>query len=167
MKTCPNCSHEFKVPAFKLWSGRCPQCDHGMTHATRREDREHLQRPVATSEEFAEFLKYADDLAAMRLRGDEVGQLMAIFIFGGFLWLFGIGFRLIEFVYGVFYAVCVGVTFASAFWWKLRSRCPRCKGKFGHPVSIRISTFGFGARSVVLGPLKFARPAWGVSPMRK
>jgi hypothetical protein len=117
-----------------------------MTHSTRREDREQLQRPVATSEEFAEFLKYADDLAAMRLRGDEVRQLMAIFMVGGFLWAFGIGFRLIEFAYGVFYLVCVGVTFVSILWWKLRSRCPRCKGKFGHPVSIRISTFGFGVR---------------------
>lgn len=24
LKTCPHCSHEFAVPAFQLWSSRCP-----------------------------------------------------------------------------------------------------------------------------------------------
>ena len=145
MKTCPNCSHTFNVPTFQLWSGRCPQCDYGMTQSTRREDREYLQRPIAISEEFAEFLKYADDLAAMRLRGDEAGQLAAILGVGGFLWAFGMGFRLVEFEFGIFYAVCVGVTFISIFWWKLRSCCPRCKQTYGRPVTFRFRISGIAA----------------------
>jgi len=146
MKTCPNCTHELTVPAFQLWSGRCPQCDYGMTNSTRGEDRRNLQRPRATSEDFAEFLKYVDDLTVMRFRSDEVGQLGALFMVGGFLWAYGIGFRLVAFEFGLFYAVCVGLTFVSMFWWKLRSRCPRCGQKFGQPITIRIRLFGFGMR---------------------
>lgn len=146
MKTCRNCAHEFHVPAFQLWSGRCPECGHGMTISTREEDNQNRSRPVATSTEFADFLKYADDLAAMRLRGDEVCQLGAIFMVGGVLWAFGMGFRLVEFEFGLFYAVCVGLTFVSIFRWKLRSRCPRCTQKFGRPATFTISPFGVGAR---------------------
>ena len=118
MKTCPNCAHKFKVPAFQLWSGRGPQYNHALTSSTRRENRRNRQRQIATSEEFAEFLKHADDLAVIRLRGDEVAQLGALFMVGGFLWAIGTRFRLVEFEYRLFYAVCVGLTFVSVFWRK-------------------------------------------------
>ena len=135
-KTCPACSHHFTPSTFRLWSGRCPECEHAMTWSARTEEQTNKARPPVTMDEFFEFLKYADDLAVIRLRNYEASQLAGVVILGGALWLGGIGFHQIDFQFGIFFAVFVGSVFALIYWPKLRSICPRCHRIFSRQTSI-------------------------------
>lgn len=138
-KTCPACSNRFTPTTFRLWSGRCPECDHAMTWTAKNELQTNRARPPVTMDEFSEFLKYADDLAVIRLRKFEASQLAGVVIPGGALWLGGMGFHQIDFQFGIFFAVFVGSVFSLIYWPKLRSICPRCHKLFSRQTSIAVS----------------------------
>lgn len=126
-RACSHCGEPIPIRSFRFWDGRCNRCGTALTIDKQIED---ARCPLPTRDDIIEYLKYMDDLNAMRFAAQTVKYLgiQAMAIWG--LVILGNTINLIptESVVVAWAAIGISTLVIAA---RLSNRkCPRCKQRF-------------------------------------
>ena len=126
-RTCSECGTMTIVKSFQRWDGRCAHCETALSLSAKAED---LRRPVPTPEEVTEFLRYMDDLNAIRRFQSTSTRFVAILLVAHLLFAVGMAGHFIQPTFGLISWILMGLVFVLVSGHSFRIKCPRCGSRF-------------------------------------
>lgn len=131
-RTCSKCGERTNVKGFRIWNGRCSQCESAISIDAAVQD---LRRPVPTTEDVTEFLRYMDDLQAIRWFRIASIRFAILAVVAHLMFGFGMASGLLDGSYGRACWLVLVLLFMIIVGRDFRIRCPRCDLPFSNRIS--------------------------------